>query len=289
MVSRQLGVKQNVFPIIGFGTSEFESDDQVRSCVGIAIETGYRLIDTASIYGSEKGIGEAVRDAIATGVIKREDIWISSKVANADQGYDRAKIAFEHTMENLGLDFLDLYLIHWPIPKDKQDCYQALNAETWRAMIDLKEQGLIKEIGVCNFLPRHIRNLVDTTGILPFVNQLEIHPRYQQIETVNWCQERNIIVEAWCPFRHGKILNEPLLMQLAAKYGVSVSELCLKWDMQNDIVPLPKTKNFDRIKVNFDTVNLDFCIDSDDLELIRGLDRADGHEDYWNYKRQLSF
>jgi diketogulonate reductase-like aldo/keto reductase len=289
MVSQQLGLRKRTFPAIGFGTSEFESDEQVCSCVGMAIETGYRLIDTASIYGSEKGIGQAVRDAIAAGTIKREDIWISSKVANDDQGYDKTKDAFNHTMENLGLGFLDLYLIHWPIPKDKQDCYQKLNEETWRAMIDLKEQGLIKEIGVCNFLPRHIENLVNTTGVLPFVDQLEIHPRYQQIETVRWCHEKNIIVEAWCPFRHGKIFNESLLVKLAAKYGISVSDLCLKWDIQNDIVPLPKTRNFDRIKANFDTTNLDFCIDSNDLDLIRSLDMADGHEDYWNYKRQLAF
>lgn len=273
-------------PKIGFGTSEFISNDDVVSCVNAALEYGYRLIDTSPIYGSEEGIGIAVKNFVDKYNIKREEILISSKISNDDQGYFSTKDAVNRSLEKIKFDYIDLVLIHWPIPKNHEKDYKDLNLETWAALIEMKNAGFIREIGVCNFLERHIVNLIDNTGIRPFVNQLEIHPRYQQFDIVNYCKENDIAVEAWCPFRHGKIFNEKILAELAFKYKVSIADLCLNWCIQRGVIPLPKAHKIDAIKKNFEISENTFIINDNDIKVIESMNEIDGHEDYWNYRRQ---
>lgn len=273
-------------PRIGFGTSEFSSKDEVVSCVTSALEVGYRLFDTASIYGSEEGIGVAINSFIKKTNTARNEIIISSKISNEDQGYLSTKIAVNKSLNVMQQDYIDLFLIHWPIPRNHEKDYKELNLETWRALIEMKKAGFIREIGVCNFLPRHIENLENNTGKKPFINQLEIHPKFQQNDVVRYCREKEILIEAWCPFRHGKIFEEPVLQDMAQKYDVSVSDFCLNWDIQKGIIPLPKSRKTTRIKENYNILSHLFTISDKDMEVLETMDDPNGHEDYWNYRRQ---
>ena len=249
-------------PCVGFGTYLSRSGDECYDAVREAIKTGYRHIDTAAFYENEQSVGQAIKDS----GIKREEIFVTTKLWNDDQGYDKTMRAFEKSYKNLGLDYIDLYLIHWPIPKGREHDYLALNAGSWRAFAELRSQKLIRSMGVSNFLPEHIEDLIAASDITPAVNQIELHPALPQNETVKYCEKHGIIVEAWRPILKGEADKNPQLVSVAAKHGVSASQVCLRWELQRGIVPLPKSVHADRIAENADIFG--FELDDEDFKLI---------------------
>lgn len=252
-----------LIPQPGFGTFMTKDGEEAIQAVKWAVETGYRHIDTAAIYNNEKGVGEGIRQC----GVSREELFVTSKVWNSERGYDKTLKAFDKTMNDLGLDYLDLYLIHWPA-NERQFGKKAskLNQETWRAMEKLYEEGRIKAIGVSNFMPHHIERLMEKATVKPAVNQIEFHPGLLQKECVEFCKEQEITVEAWSPLGRGELIFDELLMGLAEKYGSTVAQLIIRWVMQHDIVPLVKSTKQSRIEENFQV--FDFEISSEDMQRI---------------------
>lgn len=252
-----------LIPQPGFGTFMTKDGEEAIQAVKWAVETGYRHIDTAAIYNNEKGVGEGIRQC----GVSREELFVTSKVWNSERGYDKTLKAFDKTMNDLGLDYLDLYLIHWPA-NERQFRKKAskLNQETWRAMEKLYEEGRIKAIGVSNFMPHHIERLMEKATVKPAVNQIEFHPGLLQKECVEFCKEQEITVEAWSPLGRGELIFDELLMGLAEKYGSTVAQLIIRWVMQHDIVPLVKSTKQSRIEENFQV--FDFEISSEDMQRI---------------------
>ncbi|MCD2347160.1 aldo/keto reductase [Clostridium guangxiense] len=257
-------------PNIGFGTFRTPSGEETEQSVLNAIKAGYRHIDCAAAYGNEKSVGEAIRKS----GVAREELFVTSKLWNDDKGYEKTLAAFNRTLEDLQLDYLDLYLIHWPIAKASKNNWQEANSESWRAFEELYKQGKIKAIGVSNFLPHHFEPLLATAKIQPMVNQIEFHPGMLQEETVAFCKQHNILVEAWAPFSNGQILKHPVLMEIADQYKKSVAQLSLRWIIQKGIVPLPKSVTPERIKNNLEV--FDFEINAQDVEKIDRLTDCGG-------------
>ena len=252
-------------PWVGYGTYKTPVEE-TESVVSEALEIGYRHIDTAAFYQNEKGVGQAVRKS----GISREEIFVTSKVWNSNRGYEKTKKAFEDTMRELDMDYLDLYLIHWPANRKQYgDKAKSINAETWRAMEELYMEGRIKAIGLSNFLPHHIDELLETAKIKPMVNQIELHPGWLQPEVVEYCHRNDIVVEAWSPLGRNTILNNETLLDIANKYGKSVAQICLRWVLQHNVVPLPKSVTPSRIKMN--TEIFDFILDEKDMRVIDSL------------------
>ena len=249
-------------PCVGFGTWQTPDGETAVQAVKAAIENGYRHIDTAAVYQNEVGVGQGI---IASGV-DRKELFVTSKVWNTERGYEKTIAAFHQTLSDLQLDYLDLYLIHWPAVAKQYDNWEQLNAETWRAMEDLYKAGKIKAIGVSNFLPHHLESLLQQCTITPMVNQIEFHPGYMQKETVEYCQQHQILVEAWSPLGNGKLLSNPLLQEIAQKYDKSVAQLCIRWVLQHDLLPLPKSITPERIQQNADV--FDFDISAEDMNKI---------------------
>lgn len=251
-------------PCVGFGTWQTPDGDTAVMAVSEAIKAGYRHIDTASCYENEVGVGQGIK---ASG-IEREKLFVTSKVWNTERGYEKTLAAFEKTLSDLGLDYLDLYLIHWPASSSQFDNWEELNLETWRAMTKLYKTGRIKSIGVSNFLLHHLEALMKTE-VPPMVNQIEYHPGLTQTETVDYCKRHNILIEAWSPLGTGRMLNNESLKVIADKYGKSVAQLCIRWCLQNDVLPLPKSVTPSRIAENADVFN--FEIAEMDMERINSI------------------
>lgn len=245
-------------PAVAFGTYK-AADGKSADVIRTAIEAGYRYFDTASFYGTETYLAEAVRES----GISRDEIFIASKLWKTEMGYDNVKKAFERTLENLETDYLDLYLIHWPLPEPGYKEWRQLDKETWRAMEELYEAGKIRAIGLSNFLPHHIENILKDCRVRPAVDQIEYHPGYSQEAVVNYCRERGILVQAWSPIGRSRVLDEPLVKELAAKYGVSPAQICLKFAVQRNIIPLPKSSSEDRMRENLDLYS--FELEQDDI------------------------
>ena len=248
-------------PCIGYGTWRVEDGEVATLCVRRAIELGYRHIDTAAYYGNEKSVGEGIKAS----KVKREDVFITSKLWNMDRGYEKTMVAFEKTLSNLQLDYLDLYLMHWPASSSQFEDWEKINLETWRAITELYKAGKIKAIGVSNFLPHHLKALMETE-VKPMVNQIEFHPGYMQEETLQYCRQNNILVEAWSPLGRGRVLEHALLVELAKKYNKSVAQICIRWCLQNGVVPLPKSVTDSRILANKEV--FDFEISNEDMVAI---------------------
>lgn len=246
----------NKIPSIGFGTSLITGIDCIKN-IQDAIEVGYRHIDTAAAYKNEAEIGEAIKAS----KIKREELFITSKVWKDSMGYENTMKSFENTLKNLKLQYVDLFLIHWP--KNNND---KLNIETWKALEKLHKEGKAKNIGVSNFLKKHLEVLLDNSEILPAVNQIEFHPGLIRKETIDFCKKNKIVIEAWAPLGKGKMLNNETLIKIAQKYHKSVAQLCLKWCLQNEVIPLPKSGNRERMKQNLDL--FDFEITKEDMDTI---------------------
>lgn len=229
-------------PCMGFGTWQTPDGDTAVKAVREAIQAGYRHIDTAAAYENEAGVGNGIQAA----GIPRDELFVTSKVWNTDRGYEKTREAFEKTLHDLQLEYLDLYLIHWSASESRFSDWEEINLETWRAMTDLYKAGKIRAIGVSNFLPHHLKALMDTE-VPPMVNQIEFHPGQMQEETVAYCKKHGIIVEAWSPLGTGKMLTNTELKMIAEKYGKSVAQLCIRWCIQNDVLPLPKSVTLERI------------------------------------------
>ena len=234
-------------PAIAFGTYK-AADGKSADVIRTAIEAGYRYFDTASFYGTETYLAQAVRES----GISRDEIFIASKLWKTEMGYENVKDAFERTLENLNTDYLDLYLIHWPLPEPGYKDWKQLDRETWKAMEELYQTGKVRAIGLSNFLPHHIENILKDCTVRPAVDQIEYHPGYSQEAVVQYCKERDIIVQAWSPIGRQRVLEEPLVLETAEKYGVTPAQICLKFAVQREIIPLPKSSSIKRMKENLD-------------------------------------
>lgn len=250
------GVKM---PWFGLGVWLVENNDEVVTAVKSALDAGYRSIDTAAIYKNEEGVGKA----IAESDVPREDIFLTSKVWNEDQGYETTLQAFEDSLQRLGTDYLDLYLIHWPVKGKYKD--------TWRALEKLYNDGRVRSIGVSNFHSHHLDDLLADAAMTPMVNQVELHPLLSQQELRDYCDRHHIQTEAYSPLGHGKLLEDPTLKEIGEKYGKSPAQVMLRWNLQHQIVTIPKSSNPKRIKQNADI--FDFALSSADMKQIDGMNR----------------
>lgn len=248
-------------PVVGFGTWKTPDGDDAYDSVSEALKAGYRHIDTAAVYGNEESVGKAIKDS----GLSREDVFVTSKVWNTERGYDKTIAAYEASLEKLGMDYLDLYLIHWPAIEKQNDDWEELNKESWRALMDLYKAGKVKSIGVSNFQKKHMEALKDAE-ILPMVNQIEFHPGWLQEETRELCKELGILVEAYSPNGNGKLLKDDTLLKIAEKYGKSVAQICIRWTLQHGTLPLPKSVTPEYIKEN--TEVFDFEISDEDMQTI---------------------
>jgi diketogulonate reductase-like aldo/keto reductase len=249
-------------PCIGFGTWQTPDGKVAADSVKYAVETGYRHIDTAAIYGNEKSVGQGIRES----GIDRKELFVTTKLWNTNRGYDTTLKAFDESLDNLGLDYVDLYLIHWPC--NKADGAK-VNSDTWRAFEKLYREGRIRAIGVSNFLVHHLRSLLDSVELVPAIDQIEFHPGQMQPETVSFCKSHGILVQAWSPLGTGRMLNNPVLADIAAKYNKSVAQLCIRWVLQNGALPLPKSVTPSRIKENADV--FDFEISDADMLTVNSM------------------
>ena len=252
-------------PCIGYGTWQTPSDGTTRECVKNAILSGYRHIDTAFAYGNEKEVGEG----IAASAVAREDIFLTTKHWVTERGFEKTVAAVETSLKNLGTDYIDLYLIHWPAVAKVSPEWEEINASTWRGFEKMMKDGKIKAVGVSNFEPKHIEALLKHAEIAPQVNQLEFHPGYTQYDTVKYMQDKGILVEAWSPLGSGAVLKNSRLQEIAAKYNKDTAQLCVRFALQLGILPLPKSTNPERMKTNADV--FDFTISDEDISELLNL------------------
>ena len=234
-------------PSIGFGTYKSGNDEETAKIIKYALNIGYRQIDTASFYGNEVGIGNGIKES----GINREDIFLVTKLWNDDHGYDKTIEAFNKSLEKLQVNYIDLYLIHWP---------NKLNSETWKAFEYLYKTGKVKSIGVCNFKIGHLEELKKTAKIMPMVNQIEIHPQSSKNDMLSYCEENNIQLVAWSPIMRGKLFSNKLMIDLSEKYKKTIAQIILRWHVQRGIIPIPKSSNEERIKENLNIFDFELSI-----------------------------
>lgn len=258
----------NKMPNIGFGTWQIRFNGRARKAVAQALNIGYRLIDTARIYGNEKGVGQAIRES----GIAREEIFVTTKLWNSDQGYEKAHAAFAASLERLGLDYVDLYLIHWPVSGKRRD--------SWRALEEIYASGRARAIGVSNFTLAHLKDLQKVSEVMPAVNQIELHPFvYEtQREVVDFCHDQNIVVEAYSPLAHAIRLHDPTISDIAQKHQKSNAQTLLRWSIQQGAVPVPKSSHPDRMKENLDI--FEFELSPADMGRLNNL--SDGSRTCWD-------
>lgn len=254
------GVKM---PWFGIGVFKVEEGPELVHAVKTAIAHGYRSVDTAAIYGNEEGVGQGIREGIKEAGISRDELFVTSKVWNADLGYESTIAAYEASLNKLGLEYLDLYLIHWPVEGKFKDA--------WRALETLYTEGRVKAIGVSNFQIHHLEELMKDAEIKPMINQVEYHPRLTQRELQSFCQENGIQLEAWSPLMQGQLLDHEVLKDIAGKYHKSVAQVILRWDLQNGVVTIPKSTKEHRIVEN--AAVCDFELTQEDMERINGLNQ----------------
>lgn len=245
-------------PQVGQGVFLVPPEDAER-LVATGLEVGYRAVDTAAFYRNEAGVGRAVR---ASG----EKVFVTTKLWNGDQGRDEARAAFDRSFRELGLDAIDLYLIHWPVPS--QDLY----LETWRTLIELRDEGRVRSIGVSNFTIEHLKRIIGETGVVPVTNQVELHPMLQQDELVAFHEANGIATTSWSPLGRGALLDDPLLAKIAGKHGRTVAQVILRWHIERGLIVIPKASSEGRLRENLEL--FDFKLDADDMREIATLDRG---------------
>ena len=259
-------------PVLGFGTWKAENEEVAYQAVLEALKAGYRHIDTAAIYKNEESVGRAIRDS----GVSRQEIFVTTKLWNTNHSYEEARQAFEQSMEKLGLDYLDLYLIHWPNPKllRENEAWKTRNADVWRAMEDLYQEGKIRAIGVSNFLPKHLDALLETARIVPAVNQVRLAPGVYQEEVVDYCREKGIFLEAWGPFGQGELFEKKEVQEIAAKQGKSVAQIALAWSLAEGFLPLPKSVTASRIQSNLDCFGIE--LSKEEREILKSISVTSG-------------
>lgn len=261
-------------PDIGFGTWNIPYGEDCEKAVFEAIKAGYRHIDTAGAYGNERSVGLGVKAAIREGLIKdRADVFITSKLWNTNRSYNKAFRGFDKSMRNLDLDYIDLYLIHWPANKVRYKNPSEVNAVTWQALEELYEEGRAKSIGVSNFLPHHIEELKKSAKVLPMVNQIELHVGYMQEGVVAYNENNGIVTEGYSPLGTGALLENEILCEMAKKYQTTASAICISFLRKRGIIPLPKTTSPDRMSENLRLIR----IDEEDMEILNKLPFIGGH------------
>ncbi|PFR92287.1 aldo/keto reductase [Priestia megaterium] len=254
------GVKM---PWLGLGVFKVEEGPELVNAVKTAIVKGYRSIDTAAIYGNEEGVGEGIRQGLKEAGLSREDIFVTSKVWNADLGYEETLAAYETSLQKLGLEYLDLYLIHWPV--------EGKYKTAWKALETLYKEEKVRAVGVSNFQIHHLEDLMKDTDVKPVINQVEYHPRLTQKELHAFCQKHDIQLEAWSPLMQGELLDNDVLKGIAEKHGKSVAQIILRWDLQNGVVTIPKSTKEHRIVENSSL--FDFELDAEDVSKINELNQ----------------
>lgn len=258
-------------PWFGLGVFKVQEGQEVIDSVKAAIKAGYRSIDTASVYGNEEGVGQAIRES----GVAREELFITTKVWNTEQGYDSTLAAFDQSLSKLGLDYADLYLVHWPI--------RAKYKDTWRALEKLYADGKVRAIGVSNFQIDHLEDLLADATVKPMVNQVELHPLLNQQELREYCKAQGIQIEAWAPLAQGHLLDNEVLADIAARHNKTLPQVILRWDLQNGIVTIPKSVKEERIIANADI--FDFELSEEEISRINGLNRDQrfgSHPDRFN-------
>ena len=276
-----------IIPQIGFGTADLVGDDaEMSELIYQAIKAGHRLIDTAQVYGSEHAVGTAVKRSIDEGIVSRDELFIQTKYVQTNDSYHDALARYEKSINTMQLEYLDMYLIHWPVPRGLESCYREQNLATWKAFEELKREGRVRYIGVCNFLERHLLHIMDACSDMPVVNQLELHPGFQQKGLVMFCRERGIEIEAWSPMGRGILRHEDYI-KIAQKYGKDIGQLALRWSLENHFTPLTRSSDPKHIKNNLNV--FDFQIDSNDMEALDQLNSNENHLDIWSYRRQMMY
>lgn len=262
-------------PVVGFGTWKMPNNEDTSKIVEHAIEVGYRHIDTAAIYKNEEAVGRGIRNAINKGLVNREELFVTTKLWNDDQTYELAKQALNDSLERLGLEYVNLYLIHWPNVLKYRDNWQKANAESWQAMEEMQKEGKVRSIGVSNFMPRHLKPLLESTNVKPAVNQIYLNPSDAQEEAVAENRKHDILSEAYSPLGTGKIFEIEELDVIAKKYDKTVAQIVLRWSLQKGFLPLPKTETMSLVKENADI--FDFELSEKDMEKINSFKGRAGH------------
>ncbi|MFQ3543127.1 aldo/keto reductase [Halobacillus rhizosphaerae] len=263
-------------PKIGYGVFRVDEGKELEDAVVTAIRSGYRSIDTAAIYGNERSVGKGIRKAIESELVTREELFVTSKLWNNHSSYDETITAYNQTLEKMGLDYLDLYLIHWP----GQDKYLM----PWKALENLYQEGRVKSIGVSNFQVNHLENLLSHSEIIPVINQIEFHPKLTQSEVRAYCLQHNIQVEAWSPLMNAELLNNEKVREIASKHGKSAAQVILRWDIQHGVITIPKSMTPSRIKENISL--FDFSLTDEDMKQLNDLNenlRSGPHPDKFDF------
>lgn len=248
-------------PRLGLGTYKSKDGPEVTDAVRVALQTGYRLVDTAAVYRNEAGVGEGIRQS----GLERHEVFVTTKVWNDQQGYDETLRAAEDSLRRLGLAHLDLYLIHWP--------RRSRMADTWRALERLREEGLTRAIGVSNFLPHHLDELMQTAEVAPSLNQIELHPRLQQRDAWTATEALGAVVQAWSPIQTGLVLDDPTIAGIADRHGAGPAQVVLRWGLQSGLSVIPKSVHADRIQSNFDVFGFDLT--EEEIAAIDGLEAGE--------------
>jgi len=254
-----------LIPSVAFGTWKIPNGIDTYNAVRNALDSEYKHIDTAYIYENEESVGKAIKESY----IPREDIFVTTKLWNSEHSYQKAINAFEDSLKRLNLDYLDMYLIHWPNPKELRDQFEESIINTWKAMVKLYEEKKVKVIGVSNFFPHHLQVIKNNFSINPIVNQIRLFPGSQNFKTIDYCQKEKILLEAYSPFGGGEIFKAPELIELSEKYNKTIGQICIRWSLQMGFLPLPKTISPQRMKENIDV--FDFELSKSDLKMLKGI------------------
>lgn len=282
---RRMIMSDNSLNDVGFGTANL-GDAAENSTYFAAGGGGYRLIDTARVYGSEQAVGNALHRIYKETDLRREDFIVQTKLSPEEGGYHEALADFDRSLNDLQMDYVDVYFIHWPVSRGNEHDYHERNIASWQAFEELQRKGRVRMLGVCNFLERHLLDIIENCDVMPQIHQLELHPGFQQIGLVEFSRKHGMQIEAWSPMGRG-LLNKPEYIQMADSYGKNIGQLALRWCVQKGFLPLSRSSNKEHIEGNREI--FDFSISDEDMEKLDQLNTNTEHMDIWSYKRQQMY